>query len=70
MKNKYYYNVQDGIRLTSNVPLNNIEKGYYLKQVRQFGDLLESIEVEILDDDSVTITSHLITPQIHLTSRP
>lgn len=70
MKNKYYYNVQNGVRLTSNVQLNEIEKGYYLKKVQQYGPLLESIEVKVLNDNSVIVTAHLTTPQIHLTSRP
>lgn len=68
--NKYYYNVGNDVRLTSNVQLNEIERGFYMKQVRKYCDLLKSVEVEVNDNDEVIITAHLKTPQIKLTSRP
>lgn len=67
---KYYYNVGDDVRMTSNVQLNKIERGFYMKQVRKYCDLLESVDIEVDKDNQVTITAHLKTPQIKLTKRP
>ena len=66
---KYYYNVGNDVRLTSNVNLNKIERGFYMKQVRKYCDLLESVDVKV-ENDEVLITAHLKTPQIKLTHRP
>ena len=67
---RYYYNVRDGIKIVSNVPLSKIERGFYMRQVRKYGNLLKSLEVIADDDGGVTLTANLETPHIHLTQRP
>lgn len=67
---KHYYTSQDGIKIVSNTALDKIERGYYLKQARQYVPWLEGIEIEVQPDESVIMTCHLRTPHLHFTQRP
>lgn len=67
---KYYYTGSDDVKIVSNVALDKIERGYYTKQARAYSPWLETIEIEVQQDDSVIMTCHLRTPHLKFTTRP